>query len=471
MYWKLLKKIKHQLWKTFTERFLDLLVFYSNSFLVSNKLGLGAVAAVGVSNMILLTFGILISSLTSVTNTKVGKSIGQEQITGSTHSQKGVYIVQGFYLVGSLSLLLSFIALIFAPQMLAISGANHATVAQGTPYLRILGSLYLFESLRKLCADALQGMNDFESPLKAGAWMNGCHFVLALGVVLFTDLGIVGVAWATAVSQAVGLLLLVRRLKQQAFQTEVPWKLEWTMLKDMFILSKFSMAQGIFTRVSMIAYGMALLSVSPEAYASMIIQDGFLSITYMVQDAFVLVMTTAISVRYGERTALHSNLHGIQQDHSQKQGKVRALVEKDKELVRTVTGFLGLTCLFTGALVVLQYLAWSWIILLYTNDPITIQVSHKFSLAAVFWLVPFTCYFVFYKGALASVEDRKGSQNSNIIAASLWIASLWVVRNWGLDAVLISKVLFETLRGLLIMARFYSMRWSRCPSKDCALSQ
>ncbi|WP_028777070.1 MATE family efflux transporter [Shimazuella kribbensis] len=476
MNWHLLKDIRHKLWKTFVEKSLGKAALISNGLLVSNKLGLTAVAAVGVSGMILLTFSFLIDSLTNVTNTKVGKTIGEEKEKGITQSQKGIVVVQGFYQVALLSILLSAIAIVFAPQLLSAIGADQATVEQGTPYLRIFGGFYLIEGLRDLAATALQGMEDFKSPLKAGSWMNGLHIALAILAIQFLELGLVGVAWATVISKLAGLMLLIRPLKRQAFQKRIPWKPEWTLLKSMFFLSKDTMIQSILTRVSLVSYGSVTLYISNEAYAAQKIHTDVVQITYVLMNAFIAVMSPKISTLYGERTSMHRELHDIlefqERDGMEDQVRIHELVEKrkkkDQELVSMVNSFLGLTCLFMGILAVLQYVTWEWIADLYTDDPTTIQLSHKVALLALFWLVPFTCYCVMYRGGLGPVEDRKGSRNSMIIATVLWIASLWVVKDWGLDAILISRVLFEILRGSLVAGRFYSKKWTRCPSSICA---
>lgn len=475
MNWHLSRETKQKLRKTLAEKFFDNLTIFSNGLLVANKLGLTAVAAVGVSSLILFSFNVLTNSLTSVTNTEVSNNLGEEKVLKSTQSTNGVVIVQGFYLTISLTLLLSSFTFAFAPQMFSACGADQATVEAGTPYLRILAGLYLIDGLRRQAKSALQGMDDYKSALVSSFWMNGVHIALAIAAIHFLHLGLEGVAWATWLSQVVGLLLLVRPLKRQAFQKGIPWKFERTIFKTMFVLSKDTMVQMICVRASLIIYGSVLIYISKEAYVAQNIIADVVTFIHVVMNAFIAVMTTETSKLYGERKALHDQLHDTHSvtttKDEQKQEQVQALEEKEKELVRTVTSFLGLTCLFMGTLGILQYVACDWIIRLYTSDPATIEASYKMSLTAALYIVPYTCYVVMHNGGLASVKDRKGSRNSVLFATLLWTASLWVIRDWGLDAILISKILFDILRGLLVCRRFYSKRWSRCPSKNCALSQ
>jgi Na+-driven multidrug efflux pump len=295
------------------------------------------------------------------------------------------------------------------------------------------------------------------------------HFKLS-----FFELGLAGISWVSVISRMINLMPMIpphfRRIPKV-----IPWKLEWTMLKSMFILSKDTMIQGIWTRASLVIYGSVLLYDSNEAFVAQGIHGDVIHFTFVLMDAFIAVMAPLVSTLYGERTAMHDQLHDTllsqEKNGLKDQEHIQELVEnrkkKDQELVSMVNGFLRLTCLFMGLLAVLQYVTWEWITGLYTNDPATIQMSHKMSLIALFWLVPFTCYCVMYKGGLAPVKDRKGSRNSVIIATLLWIAALWVIKDWGLDAILISRVLFDFLRGALIAGRFYSKKWTQCPSSIC----
>lgn len=465
MNWEQPKQILCLLKKTLLERAYDLILTLSNSLLVAS-MGLIPVAVVGVSRTILLTYGLLIHSFNNVTTSKVGKTLGEEEASGDSHSQKGVVIIQGFYFVSILSLLVGILSICLAPQLLSMSGANSETIQHGTNYFRIMGGCFLLEALREQAVASLQGMEDYQSPKRSGFWRNVGHLLLAAPIIYLFHLSLAYVAWATVMSEVIGLTLLLHPLKKQAFPNEIPWKWNKTILLAMFHLSKFVLIQSIFTRVSLMLYFGMFFSYGTEAYAAMRFHAQVASLTYAVADAFIAILNPLCSKLYGERTFLHSELKThkkTKQDQTMIQELQNKRKKKDQELLGMVNWGTGLACLFVGLLSLVIYLAGEWIAGLYTSDTTTIQLVQMIFLASILSEVFFTWYYLLNRSALAAVEDRKGSMFSVMIATGVWVIVIIVIQeaDLGLIALLTSRLLFEVLRGSLVAKRFYSKHWSR----------
>jgi Na+-driven multidrug efflux pump len=347
-----------------------------------------------------------------------------------------------------------------------MSGANSETIQQGTNYFRIIGGCFLLAALREQAVSSLQGMKDFDSPKRSGFWMSVGHLALTVPIIYLFHLSLVYVAWATVMSEVIGLSLLLHPLKKQAFPNEIPWKWNKTILHAMFRLSKFVMVQSIFTRVSLMLYFGMFFSYGTEAYAAMRFQAQVASLTYAVADAFIAILNPLCSKLYGERTFLDKELEAqkkMKQDQTVIQELKNNRNKKDQKLLGLINWGISLACLFVGVLSLIFYLAGEWIAGLYTNDPTTIQLVQIIFLASFPAEVFFTWYYLLNRSALAAVEDRKGSMISVMIATGVWMIAILIIQkaDLGLTALLVSRLLFEILRGSLLARRFYSKHWSR----------
>jgi Na+-driven multidrug efflux pump len=268
------------------------------------------------------------------------------------------------------------------------------------------------------------------------------------------------------------------------------------------------MFQGLITRASMIFIASMVISYGTNTYAAQRIQAGITQFTYVVMDAFIAILTPLASKLYGERTALQCQIEALDTeildteildtealdtealnteiletealdtealdtealdtealDSEQRQKEYEYLEhakkQKDREIIGIVNWTLVLASVFMEVLSLLLYLFGGWITNRYTHDPATLHLVQIMFLVSVLSTAPFACYSVIYRGALAAVEDRKGCMIQVLIATVGWVAAVLVVKQagWGLHVLLITFILFDYLRGMLVAIRFYTKQW------------
>ena len=124
------------------------------------NLGSSATAAVSMSGIIV---GLI---LTAVTGLSFGTLAMISRYVGEGNIEKADNVVMQSFILGLIiTLIITPLGYIFAPQMLELLGASKEVVMQGTPYLRITfgGSITIFLTI--LMFSALRGAGDPISPM------------------------------------------------------------------------------------------------------------------------------------------------------------------------------------------------------------------------------------------------------------------------------------------------------------------
>ncbi|WP_028778706.1 MATE family efflux transporter [Shimazuella kribbensis] len=425
---------KHPVSKTVIEMFFGQLLLFVDGLLVAS-LGLVSINAVGVTSMLLLSYGIIVYSIAIASANKVGKIVGENR---STELQKEAVVVQAFYLTSKISLVLGVMTLYFAPQLLEICRADPETVEQGSVYLCIVGGLYLLDALRIQAACSLRAVKEFNAPVWSAVWMNVVHFVLAPVALYGLNAGLKGAGWATVLSQSIGLLLLLRPLRR-SYLGKIPWKWNWSVQRMLITLSWREIVRGAILRVTLVYYASAFFLYGPKAYEAFRIHEQFVHRSYVFLDAFVFALSPLVSTLYGKNNK-----------------------EEDRKLVRLVTRMTLCVVGVMGSLGLLMWAGSDWIIGFYTDDPTTAVIAKQMFLTSAFWLPPFTCFCVL-NGVLRSVEELSASMVIGILTSVVWMGSVILIQQmqWGVTALLISYVAFDMTRGSLVTGCFFTGWWRK----------
>ena len=178
------------------------------------RLGADAVAAVGLTGSLLILVLAVGFGLSMATTAMVARRIGEKDAEGA-----GVAAFQAFLAGGALSIPISVLGIVFAPELLRLMGASEAVIAEGSVYLAItFGTnaviLFLF-----LINAVFRGAGDAVLAMKALGLANLLNVILdpilIFGWGPFPEMGIAGAAVATSIGRGVGVAfqvyLLVRR--------------------------------------------------------------------------------------------------------------------------------------------------------------------------------------------------------------------------------------------------------------------
>lgn len=168
-------------------------------------LGTAAVATVGLTEaMITLLYAVAIG-LSMGTTAMVARRIGEKDSPGAS-----LAAAQAIWLGVFVSLIVGFIGLYYAPNILRAMGADEEVLAVGVPYTRLMfvGSftiLFLF-----LINGIFRGAGDASLAMKALTLANCINIVLdpclIYGYGPFPELGLTGAAVATNIGRGVGVL-------------------------------------------------------------------------------------------------------------------------------------------------------------------------------------------------------------------------------------------------------------------------
>ena len=169
------------------------------------KLGADAVAVVGITEaMMAIVYAVAFGLAIGATAT-IARRIGEKETEAAAKTAAHV-----LYLGLIVSVVMSLIGVIFAPQLLAVLGSEPQVIEQGTMFTRImLGGnavvvfIFLLNAIFRGAGDAAVAMRVL--------WLaNGLNIILdplfIFGWWIFPDMGVTGAAVATTIGRGIGVL-------------------------------------------------------------------------------------------------------------------------------------------------------------------------------------------------------------------------------------------------------------------------
>lgn len=169
------------------------------------KLGPAAVATVGLTESLMVILYTVAMGLSIGATATVARRIGEKDADGAARAT-----VQALLLGLALSSVLGILGAIFAPELLALMGADADVLAVGTGYARVSlgcnGAVFLLF----LVNAAFRGAGDPAIAMRVLVLGNAINIVLdpllIFGIGFFPELGLVGAAWATVIGRLIGFV-------------------------------------------------------------------------------------------------------------------------------------------------------------------------------------------------------------------------------------------------------------------------
>jgi putative MATE family efflux protein len=212
-------------------------IFVITDIFVVGRLGPQAVATIGLTESMItmvytVAFGLSIGAMAII-----ARRIGEHHPDGAATSA-----VQVLFLGAAISALLAVIGVGFAPQLLALMGAEPDLVTYATPYMRVMfgGNIVI---LGIFLGNAIfRGAGDGMIAMRALAISNLANVALApclvYGPLFFPELGVTGAAWATTITRGLGAAYSIShlfwgpgRVKTQARHWTIHPEILWTVMK------------------------------------------------------------------------------------------------------------------------------------------------------------------------------------------------------------------------------------------------
>lgn len=435
-------------WPAIVENLSTTLVIFIDSAMVGS-LGAVATAAVGVN----AAPGWLMNGL--VLSLGVGGSALVARMTGAQDSQGAANVARHTMLLAlSLSLMLMLFALLGAPLVPRMMGADPEVHADAVAYLRITGLAFLPHFCGAAASALLRSRGDTKSPMRAALTANAIN-VLGNYLLIFESrqvsllglswrmpgagLGVRGAAIATALATATAGGFLLRRLFDR---------------KDGLDLlgGAFRPQPGVVARILRIAFPAGLERVSINlgqiVFAGMVARLGtdalaahhlsisVESIGYMPGFGFAVAAATLVGQMLGQG---------------------------DRKLARS----FGWRSIITGtatmsAMGVLLFVFARPLISLFTPDPAVREIGAGLIRICAFQQ-PFSALSIIAPGALRGAGDTAAP--FYIALLSMWgvrILFAWLLGFWlrlGVEGIWYAMALDLAVRGLLLLRRFHQGRW------------
>ncbi len=170
------------------------------------RLGAHAVATVGLTESLMIVIYTLAFGLSIGATATVARRIGEKDADGAGRAAVQV-ILLGLLIAGTIGAL----GAAFAPQLLALMGADAEVIAHGSTYARVmLGGSFTAFSLFVVNA-VFRGAGDPAVAMRVLIMANSLNIILCpmfiFGIGPFPELGVTGAAVATTIGRGTGLLI------------------------------------------------------------------------------------------------------------------------------------------------------------------------------------------------------------------------------------------------------------------------
>ncbi len=223
----------------------------ADSIIVGNFLGTRALAAVGFCFQFHLILIALSMGLTMGFSILISRFVGENQ-----PKQIRSMIDTGFVFSFFLSIVVTIVGIFLSPALVRIFQVPEDTTRLAVSYLRILfaGSLPIF--LYNTLTNILRGLGDSKRPVYYLAIASILNIILDICFVKFLDLGIVGAALATFLSQLFSCIGVLFSLQRNYRQYKIRLKnqdLSYKLLKEALRIGIPSMIQQLLRSIGFLS--------------------------------------------------------------------------------------------------------------------------------------------------------------------------------------------------------------------------
>ena len=237
------------------------------------KLGAGAVAIVGITESVMALIYAVAFGLAIGATATVSRRVGEKDMHGAAKTAAHV-----IYLGILISLLMSIIGIIFAPNIFVLLGGKADILVEGILFMRIMvggnaAVLFIF-----LLNAVFRGAGDAAIAMRVLILSNGLNIILApcfiFGVGFFPELGVIGAAVGTTIGRSCGVLYASWRLFRPGGRLHVgleSWSLEPALLWKLARLSSTAMIQMLIATASWTALMPIVAGFGEEAIAGYVI--------------------------------------------------------------------------------------------------------------------------------------------------------------------------------------------------------
>ena len=421
----------------FIETLLVMMLGAVDTFMLS-RYSDNSVAAVGVVNQLMNLVFLLFEVIS------LGTSILCSQYIGAGQRDKVIQVVGTSLLFNFFFGILVSIAFLFlAEDLLMLMGLRPDLMADGLPYMQIVGGFAFLQALSLSLSASLRSADKAKYPMYVAMVVNILNFIgnyaLIFGKFGMPALGVEGAAISTSFCRFVSVIILFVILFKKhipSFPKELFTPFPWVELKNLLKI-------GIPSAGEHMSYSLSQIVIT---YFINIISNQALATRSYVTNIVMFTFIFALSIAQGG-AILIGHLVGMQ--------KIQAAYTIGKRIMR-------MGAAMSVSLALLTALFGKQILSLLTSDPWIIATG-----ASILWIEVFLehgrALNFFGVNALRSAGDIYFPVNVGIIV--MWTVQvigsyvLGISMGWGLVAMWAVFALDENIRGLIFVHRWNSFKW------------
>ncbi|RPI62065.1 MAG: MATE family efflux transporter [Ignavibacteriales bacterium] len=235
------------------EMIMESLFAIVDIFFVS-KIGVNAIAVVGLTESMLTITYSLGWGLAMGTTAMIARRVGEEDNDGAS-----VSAVQSIYLALLVSLPIMFVGIFFSEDLLRLMGATNEVISEGSGYTKLTLGFNLIVILLFLINGIFRGAGDAALAMRSLWIANSINIILdpmlIFGIGPFPKLGIEGAAIATIIGRSLGIIYQLYHLSKGKGLIKIHkdnWHLKPTIIWRLIKLSAGVTAQFIISSASWI---------------------------------------------------------------------------------------------------------------------------------------------------------------------------------------------------------------------------
>lgn len=406
-----------------------------DSIIVGRFVGAKALGAVGSVGMVMFLFFSLCVGLS------VGVGIIVSQYFGGEDYEKvQKTIANSVYVVGSMGVLMSVVAVVMAPTILDWMNTPVDNYQYALEYMRITGAATIVVALYNTISAVLRALGDSKTPLIFLVVASIVNVVLDLVFVLGFDMGVEGVAIATAMSQCIATVgsLVVAVWKNPFFR----FRREHFVIDMKIVKDIFGLGLPVAGQQAMISLSIILLQSVVNSYGSVVMAayTATSRVEQLVHQPFNS-LSMAISTFAGQNV-------GATQYERVKEGNHKAM---------------KVMFVFTLVMIVIMMIFGDWIVGVFVEEPDIIAIGAMgLRVTSVMYIGLGMIYVM--RGTLNGVGDAKYALINGIcevVGRVVFVMVLTRIPMIGFWSVWLTNGFTWMLAGITSVLRFKQGRWMR----------
>ncbi len=256
-----------------------------------------AIAAVGVTNLIVNIFIAFFTAVSVGTLAVIGRYVGRSDAERGNRA-----LQQSFLLSLFIGISVGVLNLLFYRPILEISGASEGVLVYAIPYYIVVVVPIVFLCLSLVLSSCLRATKDNVTPMVSTGIANVLNILLNV-LFIKLGLGIMGLALATTLSRVFGVSMLFIRLKKGNGFLKLTlrgWGVDGEMIRSILRIGVPAGGEKLIMRAGQLVYGAMILSIGSHAYVAHNIAGTIENFTYIPSMGFGVAAATLVGIGLGE---------------------------------------------------------------------------------------------------------------------------------------------------------------------------